>query len=159
MEVIFRGYFWSFWLILLCSRWLPWSSAPIQAVWLACWSNLSICVHFCIVVDFRNFEKKTWTIRGLKIVVFYMKYEPQINWSNVYNTNLDICSSGLSRNGSIYLLSTVQSLLSQNGWKLDTVLCMTVKIKPIHTISYKLHEYMPCWFPSLSSLFLLLLLL
>ena len=44
-----------------------------------------------------------------------MKYEHQINWANAYDTNLDldISSSGLSRNGSIYLLSTVQSLLSE----------------------------------------------
>ena len=30
------------------------------------------------------------------------------------------------------------------GWKFDAVLCMTVKFKPIHTISYKLNEYMAC---------------
>ena len=41
-----------------------------------------------------------------------MKYEHQINWANAYDTNLDICSSGLARNGSIYLLSTRTSNLS-----------------------------------------------
>ena len=35
-----------------------------------------------------------------------MKYEPQINWADVYDANLDADSSGLARNGSIYLLST-----------------------------------------------------
>ena len=42
-----------------------------------------------------------------------MKYEHQINWANAYDTNLDVYISGLARNGSIYLLSTVQSLLSR----------------------------------------------
>ena len=42
-----------------------------------------------------------------------MKYEHQIDRSNVYDVNLDAVSSGLARNGSIYLLSTVQSLLSE----------------------------------------------
>ena len=42
-----------------------------------------------------------------------MNYEHQINWTNVYDVNLDAAISGLARNGSIYLLSTVQSLLSE----------------------------------------------
>ena len=42
-----------------------------------------------------------------------MEYEYQINWTNVYAVKLDAASSRLARNGSIYLLSTVQSLLSE----------------------------------------------
>ena len=64
-------------------------------------------------------------------------------------------------------LGTVQSIYYQpfncsyrNGWQIRKgVHRMTVKIKLIHKISYELHEYMPCCFPSLSSLFLLILLL
>ena len=43
--------------------------------------------------------------------------------------------------------------------KFDAVLCMAIKIKPVHTISHKLMESMPWILPSLSSLFLLILLL
>ena len=88
-----------------------------------------------------------------------MKYEHQINWANARDTNLDDCTGRLLRNGLIYILSTLT--LQPPEWmaKFDTVLCMTVKIKPIHTISYELNEYMPCCFPSLSSLFLLTLIL
>ena len=47
----------------------------------------------------------------------------------------------------------------RNGWQIrKCVLCMTVKIKPIHTISYELKEYMPGILPSLSSLLLLIFL-
>ena len=130
-----------------------------EAFWLAVWAKLSICGHFCVAVDFGNKIKKVRNIRGLKMVIFYSKYEPQINWANACDTNLDISSSGLARNGSIYFLSTIQSLLSRNGWKFDTALCMTVKIKPNHTISSELNEYMPCCIPSLSSLLSLILLL
>ena len=42
-----------------------------------------------------------------------MEYEHQINWTTVYAVKLDAASSRLARNGSIYLLSTVQSLLSE----------------------------------------------
>ena len=42
-----------------------------------------------------------------------MEYEHQINWTNVYAVKLDAASSRLAWNGSIYLLSTVQSLLSE----------------------------------------------
>ena len=88
-----------------------------------------------------------------------MKYEHQINWADAYNANLDGASSGLSRNGLIYLFSTVQSVY-RNGWQiLKCVLCTTVKNEPIHTISYELNECMPWSLPSLPSLFLLVLLL
>ena len=42
-----------------------------------------------------------------------MKYEPQIGWANTYDVKLDAASSGLARNGSIYLLSTPTSNLSR----------------------------------------------
>ena len=42
-----------------------------------------------------------------------MQHEPQINCTNAYDINLDASSSGLTLNGSIYLLSTVQLLLSE----------------------------------------------
>ena len=48
-----------------------------------------------------------------------MKYEHQINWANAYDNNLDISSSVLARNGSIYLLSTVQLLLSERMASLE----------------------------------------
>ena len=72
--------------------------------------------HFCIIVDLGNLKIKLEKFVGLKMVVFSMKYEHQINWANTYDdTKLDISSSGLAWNSSLYSLSTVQSLLSRNG--------------------------------------------
>ena len=48
-----------------------------------------------------------------------MKYEHQINWANAYDVNLDAVSSGLAWNSSIYLLSTVQSLLLERMASLE----------------------------------------
>ena len=36
-----------------------------------------------------------------------MKYEHEINWANVYDTNLDDCTGRSVRNGRIDLLSTL----------------------------------------------------
>ena len=47
------------------------------------------------------------------MVVFEMKYEPQINWANTYGTNLDISTSRSVWNGRIDLLSTLTLLVSE----------------------------------------------
>ena len=91
------------------------------------------------------------------MVVFWMIYEHQINWANAYDTNLYISISRLIQNERIDVLSTTTLLVS---WHVQIRKCVpTVKIELIHTISYELHEYIHCCIPSISSVFLLILLL
>ena len=61
-----------------------------------------------MILEIKNNQK----IRGLKMMVFQMKYEHQINWANTYDNNLDISISRLAKNGQIYLLSTTTLLVS-----------------------------------------------
>ena len=42
-----------------------------------------------------------------------MKYEHEINWANVYDTNLDYCTGRTVRNACIVLLSTLTLLVSE----------------------------------------------
>ena len=67
---------------------------------------------------FWKLKIKLETSVGLKMVVFYIKYEHQINWANVCDTNLDNCTGRSVRNGRIDLLSTSTLNLSRNGWKI-----------------------------------------
>ena len=50
-----------------------------------------------------------------------MKDEHQINCTNVYTDNLDENVVGQAQNGSVYLLSTLQSLLSE--WMASLEVC------------------------------------
>ena len=47
------------------------------------------------------------------MVVFYIKYEHQINWANVCDSNLDNCTGRSVRNERIDLLSIRKSTLSE----------------------------------------------
>ena len=87
-----------------------------------------------------------------------MIYEHQINWANEYDTNLDISISRLVWNALIVLLSTLT--LHPPEWMANSEMCTltTVKIELIHTISYKLNEYIPSSISSIPSLLLLILL-
>ena len=87
-----------------------------------------------------------------------MKYEYKINWTDAYDHNLDGVTVRFALDPSVVPYSIPTSLLSERMKNRLAVLCMTVKFEGIHTISYELYEYMPCCFPSLSSLFSLLLL-
>ena len=51
-------------------------------------------------------------------MVFWMKYEHQINWANTHNNNLDDCTGRSVQNAWIVLLSTLTLNLSRNGWKI-----------------------------------------
>ena len=56
-----------------------------------------------------------------------MKYEHQINWANAYDNNLDDCSKQLLQNVFIYLLSTVELLLSLGMDKNPTLYIISLK--------------------------------
>ena len=92
-----------------------------------------------------------------------MEYEPNISCTNAYDINLLDKSITISRlwfgmDESIYYPPLLWPYLRMDE-KFDTVLCMAIKIKPVHMISYKLIESMPWILPSCSSLFSLILLL
>ena len=55
------------------------------------------------------------------MVIFYIKYEHQINGANVCDTNLDNCTGRSVRNGRIDLLSTLT--LHPPGWMANSEVC------------------------------------
>ena len=123
-----------------------------------------------MILEIKNNQK----IRGLKMVVFQMKYEHQINWANTYDNNLDISISRLAKNGQIYLLSTTTLLVSWHVqiWKCvhrttlnknlieyiylyslipNNTSCLSVSFKPTFDLGAYLKWPTPCF--ELSPLF------
>ena len=73
-------------------------------------SLLSIYKNFLAIFvcrEFWNLKIKFEKFVGLKMVVFLMKYEHQINCATVYSINLDDGSKRLLQNGLINLIFTV----------------------------------------------------
>ena len=56
-----------------------------------------------------------------------MKYKHQINWANAYDNKLDDCSKKLLQNGCIYLLFTVELLLSLGTDENPTLYIISLK--------------------------------
>ena len=88
--------------------WTVWSIRLYNKCFGSFWATLTF--FFAIYVSswiLETLKKKFKTSAGLKMVVFWMKYEHQINWANAYGTNLDDCTGRSVRNAWIGLLSTL----------------------------------------------------
>ena len=88
-----------------CSLKIPYSTIAVN------WPKFKCFFPFSYSRGFWKIKIKNWKIRCQKNGHFCSKHEPQINWTNAYDINLDATSSGLAWNGSIYLLSTPTSNL------------------------------------------------
>ena len=89
-----------------------------QELWLAFWAYMSLFGHFKVSSWFLKIRNTNSKILGLKIAVFYMKYEHQINWANVYNNNVVADAVRSVRYRLIILLYTLSLNLSRNGWQI-----------------------------------------
>ena len=107
---------------------------------------MNIFAFFSIVVDFwklkinleKSRDRKWWSSK------WYI-YEHQINWANLCNNNV-IASKWFD----LFNVQPISERMKNSTLYLSN---------QFHMISYELHKYMPCRFPSLSSLLLLILLL